>query len=175
MLIFKVSQLLGKPSGAKEEFSLNEPLKPGFLPEIKKTIPLNGELTLMRIPEGVAAMTENLKLEIPFTCSHCLKEYLEKIQIPEAEREFSLKKPQDQADQDDVYLINSRDLTIDLSEMISQEIVLHFPLIPLCSKGCKGLCKRCGTDLNSGSCQCPTETTPPKDTHKPFQNLKKLL
>lgn len=43
---------------------------------------------------------------------------------------------------------------IDLSGLIHEQIVLSFPMKPLCHEECKGLCPRCGVDRNIEPCQC---------------------
>ena len=35
-----------------------------------------------------------------------------------------------------------------------EQISLEVPIKPLCSKDCKGLCPKCGTDLNESKCDC---------------------
>ncbi|MFO7830599.1 MAG: DUF177 domain-containing protein [Desulfuromonadaceae bacterium] len=44
--------------------------------------------------------------------------------------------------------------TIDLRDEIQQQIVLALPIRPLCSDKCKGLCSRCGANLNNDECSC---------------------
>jgi uncharacterized protein len=48
----------------------------------------------------------------------------------------------------------SGDEIIDLTEGVREEIMLRLPLKNLCSEDCKGLCPRCGKDLNEGPCGC---------------------
>lgn len=43
---------------------------------------------------------------------------------------------------------------VDLTEDIREALLLSLPHFPLCREGCKGLCARCGEDLNGGSCPC---------------------
>lgn len=43
---------------------------------------------------------------------------------------------------------------IDLAPIICEQIVLQAPMKILCSEDCKGLCPYCGTNLNTGSCNC---------------------
>ena len=43
---------------------------------------------------------------------------------------------------------------VDLTEELRECILLCFPSNPLCKENCKGLCPRCGTDLNKGPCSC---------------------
>ncbi len=52
------------------------------------------------------------------------------------------------------YTITTQDTTIDISEDIRQELMLEYPLKPLCSLECKGLCVTCGKNLNEGPCGC---------------------
>ena len=52
------------------------------------------------------------------------------------------------------------DEQIDLEEALRAELLLALPIAPLCRDDCKGLCARCGKDLNEGPCACPPE---PKD------------
>ncbi len=42
--------------------------------------------------------------------------------------------------------------TVDITEDVRQEIILAYPMIPLCKPDCKGLCRSCGQDLNLKSC-----------------------
>jgi len=41
--------------------------------------------------------------------------------------------------------------------LLRQEIILHFPVVSVCSKSCKGLCPVCGVDLNKENCSCDKE------------------
>lgn len=42
----------------------------------------------------------------------------------------------------------------DLTDELNECIILSLPCNPLCDEGCKGLCPRCGADLNKGDCGC---------------------
>jgi uncharacterized protein len=57
--------------------------------------------------------------------------------------------------------------TIPLGEEIRQEMELALPQAGLCRPDCKGLCDRCGADLNQGACACA-----PKAARNPFLKLK---
>jgi uncharacterized protein len=45
--------------------------------------------------------------------------------------------------------------TLDLQEEVREAILLEVPWHPLCSPECRGLCPRCGKNLNEGTCGCP--------------------
>ncbi len=44
---------------------------------------------------------------------------------------------------------------LDVTEDIRQEILLDYPMNPVCKEECRGLCPRCGKNLNEGACSCP--------------------
>ena len=67
-------------------------------------------------------------------------------------------------------VIISKDGYIDADEALTEQILLELPLKHLCKEDCKGLCPKCGTDLNKGSCCCDTSDPDPR-----FDVLRKLL
>ena len=44
--------------------------------------------------------------------------------------------------------------SVDLTPDIREAILLAFPMHPVCTPECCGLCAWCGTNLNKGSCAC---------------------
>ena len=51
--------------------------------------------------------------------------------------------------------------TIDLDEIVREQILLFVPARTLCMENCKGICLGCGADLNAGECGCViTEVDP---------------
>lgn len=51
------------------------------------------------------------------------------------------------------YEASSQDV-IDLSDNIREEIMLDYPMKPVCKEDCKGLCHICGQNLNEKECGC---------------------
>jgi uncharacterized protein len=86
---------------------------------------------------------DNLFVQITVTtsfeleCARCLK----KFEIP-VEEKFNLD-----------YNIKSK-TTLDIAPDIRQEMILEYPIKPLCHELCKGLCPVCGKNLNEGKCEC---------------------
>ncbi len=174
-LIYKIAKLWGKPQGSSEKYDINEKI------EYKEELDLHfsgnftGKLTFIRLKDEISVLLNKAKIDVKFTCTRCLKPFTQGVEIEEAEREFFLEEPDFHSnDLDDLFFINKKPMTIDLNEMVRQEIILHFPLIPVCSKGCKGLCTVCGKDRNEVKCRCKTvkEDT---ETYRPFKDLKKLI
>jgi uncharacterized protein len=59
---------------------------------------------------------------------------------------------------------------LNLLDLLTEQIELNLPMKPLCSDLCKGICLRCGADLNAGNCSCTVKDIDPR-----FEALKKLL
>lgn len=43
---------------------------------------------------------------------------------------------------------------VDLTELVRQALVLNVPPRSLCRPDCRGICTRCGANLNDGACGC---------------------
>jgi len=55
----------------------------------------------------------------------------------------------------------ARDATqIDLRPAVREELLLAVPQWVVCREDCRGLCPRCGKDLNAGPCGCPPAGDP---------------
>lgn len=72
----------------------------------------------------------------------------------------------DNKDLDITYLSGD---TIDLADILNEQIQLQIPFQPLCKVDCKGICSNCGTDFNLGRCACAKQA----EVH-PFSALKAL-
>ncbi len=125
------------PEGLLLEESLS--LEDLNLDNLKFTAPLR---VSAQIEEITNAVTVDLKLngEISAICSRCLEPY-----------DIDLKKNLKLN-----YTVKSLRDVINLDEDIRQELILGYPLRPLCSPNCKGLCPKCGRNLNKGGCSCGT-------------------
>ena len=65
-------------------------------------------------------------------------------------------------DADDLDVTSYDGEVIDLEPIMREHVVLAVPYAPLCRDACKGLCPRCGADLNAGPCGCPDEPGDPR-------------
>lgn len=63
---------------------------------------------------------------------------------------------------------------IDIREDIRRAVVLEVPLWPVCREDCKGLCHRCGANLNRAACLCDEKKGGPR--RRPLaEQLDRLL
>ena len=51
---------------------------------------------------------------------------------------------------------------LDPDEQLINQLELEFPSKILCRDDCKGLCQRCGENLNLGKCSCPEKEMDPR-------------
>ncbi|HYG79167.1 MAG TPA: DUF177 domain-containing protein [Pyrinomonadaceae bacterium] len=52
--------------------------------------------------------------------------------------------------------------TIDVDELVREQLLLALPSRALCTEECKGLCPVCGADRNAAACGCETEEVDPR-------------
>ena len=104
---------------------------------IKFRSPLKLTARISRITNALS-VDLNIKAVIFADCSRCLSEF-----------EWVFNK-----DVQLSYALESSDVFIDLKPQIREEIILDYPIKPLCSLSCKGLCLKCGKNKNEGGCNC---------------------
>jgi len=52
--------------------------------------------------------------------------------------------------------------TIDVDEIVKEQVLLAVPTRMLCREDCKGICPECGTNRNTGDCTCVTHDIDPR-------------
>jgi len=102
---------------------------------------LNVKAHLEKVDGFVIADT-HIKAEFGYTCARCLQE-LSAFEERSYTIDFELTEGMEE---------------VDLGEEIRQEIILANPARILCKKGCKGICPKCGANLNIEKCQCQKGT-----------------
>lgn len=75
------------------------------------------------------------------------------------------------AGEDDNERTQYTDDRIDLRPLVREQIYLAIPDYPHCSEHCKGLCPRCGANLNETTCACPVQ--PAGGAASPFRIVRK--
>ncbi|MBE6670845.1 MAG: DUF177 domain-containing protein [Ruminococcaceae bacterium] len=101
-------------------------------------------------------------------CARCLKELSETRKITLNKTVITDEESLQNEENDD--FIISKDGFIDADETLTEQILLELPLKHLCKEDCKGLCPKCGIDLNNAECNCDTSEPDPR-----FDVLRKLL
>lgn len=66
----------------------------------------------------------------------------------------------DESEDPSVYPIPEKVSELYLGDMLREELILAAPTLLTCREDCRGLCDRCGADLNDGPCECRHEVDP---------------
>lgn len=128
-------------------------------------------LTVKRIQETLYLEGE-VQAVVEAECSRCLDPARLFVRAP-FKYVLAPKQPEHQEEKElspeDLDLVFYEGDLIDLDPLIVEQIFLQVPMKILCREDCKGLCPRCGINLNRETCQCPEK---PIDVR--FEVLKKL-
>lgn len=104
---------------------------------------------------GVLNLHMDLETTLHCTCDRCTKEFplAKKVSVDNV----IVDHVNDEDDYDYIELDGS---CVDLEEVATTAFILSLPSKTLCREDCKGLCSRCGADLNLGPCDCKPELDP---------------
>jgi uncharacterized protein len=69
---------------------------------------------------------------------------------------------QAEAEAEEVYALPLRGQELDLMPAVLEQLQLAIPEFVCCAESCRGLCPRCGTNLNQASCECVVEEEDPR-------------
>jgi uncharacterized protein len=90
-------------------------------------------------------------------CVRCLRSFelpLAVDLIVVADRAGGRARLEEDLEADD-YMMFHDGRQLDLREQVRETLLLELPITPHCREDCRGLCPRCGADLNQGPCGCP--------------------
>ena len=104
---------------------------------------------------GVVELSAKAEFVLDMNCDRCAKPI--KLALTADIFHTLVTSLNDEAN-DELLLIN--ELRFDLDPLVTEDIFLELPSKFLCSEDCKGLCPKCGKDLNTGSCSCEKEIDP---------------
>lgn len=88
-----------------------------------------------------------VKTVLNLNCDLCLSAFETKL-------DFDLNEIFSENPDSDEEIWELSDKTIDLKPAVIANIILNMPMQVLCSDDCKGLCPKCGHNLNDGDCGC---------------------
>ena len=124
---------------------------------------------------GYMRMELHMSVDYQAECARCLAPVngsfaldLEKTVAP---RNLLLDLDEDKLD--DYAIIE--DGFLDMDEQLLAQLEMEFPVRFLCHEDCKGLCQRCGKNLNEGKCDCPEKEIDPRlaPLQKILEKMKK--
>lgn len=101
---------------------------------------------------------------LELTCDRCLEKYRYPL-VAALEEEYGSTKTPGEEGTGIGEETGVRPLVgdfIDLKPAMEEALLLAIPMKWLCRENCRGLCPRCGRNLNEGLCQCDTRTLDPR-------------
>jgi uncharacterized protein len=128
-----------------EGVTLKEKVASGELDIDTELVSFVGPLELTaEVSRITNAVTVHLcvRATVSFTCGRCIERF---SQAYEKEMQAS-------------YQVQSNDELLDIGEDIREEILLDYPIQPLCKEECLGLCPSCGANLNESKCNCKVKS-----------------
>ena len=109
-------------------------------------------------------MRMRLEMSVDYTaeCARCLAPVNGKFSL-DLEKTVAPKNLLLDLDEDklDDYAI-IEDGFLDMDEQLRSQLEMEFPIRFLCREDCKGLCQRCGKNLNEGECSCSVKEIDPR-------------
>jgi uncharacterized protein len=152
-MLFNVSGLLQEGIGATRSYEIDGVLES----DDREPEPVQGHVELLCTKDGVLVRAQ-LSLVEPEVCSRCLQPLEEALKL-EFEEEYLTTidvrtgRPVEASPDEDAFRIDENHM-LDLTEAIRQYREASAAMQPLCRPDCRGLCPRCGQDLNTGECGC---------------------
>ena len=120
----------------------------------------------VRNTAGVLVMTGDITTCIHGICDRCASEFDRDIHFP---LDVVLVTEMANEENEDEWVFPLEGDSADLDDIVRTVFVLNLDSKLLCDEDCKGLCHRCGKNLNDGPCSCQKELDPR------FAALKQLL
>jgi uncharacterized protein len=148
-----------------------------FLPpddpfEMKLARPVNVDLEIQKRPDHIRVLG-SIRGELQLACHRCLDPV--RHQLDEAVDLFLIEEARSPDEEETELELEDLEYeffdgeVIELDQLIAEQIFLSLPHKVLCTEACRGLCPRCGANLNAEACQCGKG----KET-SPFAKLKSL-
>ena len=111
--------------------------------------------------KGALTVEGKVRAEFSTPCSRCLKPVRKTVDRTFKNSYLLLSVSEsEEGNESEITDLTSDYIASDVIEtddFFIEQIALEAPDRELCTDNCKGLCTKCGTDLNEGSCQCKPE------------------
>lgn len=128
--------------------------------EFAGVFPLNNPVKFKATVSNKASLVQlsaRISYDYAAGCDRCGKPTVKSYAV---EIEKSLAPSIEGEESDSIILVP--DMKLDLDEFIYTEVITSLPMKHLCTEDCKGLCSKCGKNLNEGECDCPKKEIDPR-------------
>ena len=162
--------------GKRIRYEIDEPPLADLDSALKCVAPVVGEITFSNTGRHIV-VRGSFRTSLELECARCLRPYRTDLSLPIDEAlQIAGHLPDMPAEEEEEELQEEEkeplfeDDILDLTELLRQSVMVAVPIKPLCSEECKGLCPRCGKNLDEGPCGCP-----PDEDATPFLALASLI
>ncbi len=126
---------------------------------VKDKAPVN--LSFTNIGKGKVRIVGDAKITFAMNCDRCLKPVEQPLMLQFDREVFAPDMMESIPDEtDDQDIMDGCQLNVE--DLLNSEIVMNWPMKVLCKPDCKGICRQCGRDLNTGTCDCDTFVPDPR-------------
>lgn len=115
-------------------------------------------LEATNIGAGEARIVGNVQLTFATQCDRCLADVSTTLDI-KFDRVVT-SGDADTEDEDTKQFMEGNQLDVDA--LVQNEIYVNWPVKILCKEDCRGICPKCGQNLNTGACGCDTFVPDPR-------------
>lgn len=153
-MLLDVKPILHTPGGRLEfqfDLDLSDVEFSGRYP-VSHPLSVSGEV---RNAADVLHLDLTAQTTLDAVCDRCGREFSLEKEVP---YHCMLAESLENGESDEIELLE--DGKSDLGELARTAFILGMDTKTLCSEDCKGLCSRCGADLNLGPCSCKKEIDP---------------
>ncbi len=112
---------------------------------------------VIRNTAGVLMMKGIIRTTIHGVCDRCASDFTRDVEIP---IDVVLVTELSNEENEDEWVFPLEGDSADLEDIVRTVFVLNMDSKLLCKEDCKGLCCRCGTNLNNAPCSCQKELDP---------------
>lgn len=118
-------------------------------------------LTITNTGKKVLKVEAKGRITVNIPCDKCLKDVPTEFDINfEQEIDMQASKEDRIKDLDEINYVTG--CSLDVEQLVHNEILIHWPLRVLCKEDCRGICPKCGKDWNEGSCDCDQSSPDPR-------------
>ena len=154
-MLLNLSKIMDNPGVIPFETALDlSDLEFGGCCPVQEPVTAKGEV---KNSAGVLLMHGTVGTTLHGVCDRCAKSFVREVEFPLHAVLATELESEDDADEW-VFLLEND--CADLTDIIRTTFVLNMDTQLLCKEDCKGLCCRCGKDLNEGPCDCQPEADP---------------
>ncbi len=105
------------------------------------------------VTDNAGYMTLQAKAEIDYSshCARCLEDVSGTF-VLEFNRVVAISGTLQNEDNDSYVVVKNG--LLDIDRELVEDLLLEFPMKLLCKDNCRGICSKCGKNLNNSSCDC---------------------